>query len=637
MTAGINSTLKTLAATALMLVTACAAAAEKTPAAPTAQTAEIAPLAERLPEDEIIYFVLPDRFENADPTNDAGGLPGGRLDHGFDPTNNGFFHGGDIAGLTSQLDYLQALGISAIWLSPIFENKPVQGAPGLESAGYHGYWITDFLNVDPHFGTRDEFRAFVNAAHARGMKVYMDIITNHSADVIQYEECHGPNASDEWRDSNACPYRSKGEYPYTLSRGVSGSPINDGFLGDDPAHQTAENFARLTDHTYAYTPFVPATEADIKNPAWLNDIGVYHNRGDTRWEGENSTLGDFAGLDDLMTTNPAVVQGFIDIYSQWITDFRVDGFRIDTAKHVNPEFWQAFIPAIEAHAAAEGIENFHIFGEVYEFDPGQLAKFTVVDRLPTVLDFAFQGVARAVVADGEPARGFERLFNVDAVYAGGTQTARRLPTFLGNHDMGRFSGFVRDAHPDSSDSEKLARTELAHAIMLLARGVPTIYYGDEQGFVSDGGDRGARENMFASQVPDYNDNTLIGTDATTADRNFDTGHPLFTAIANLARLRHEHVALRRGEQLIRHTDLEGGLLAFSRFASPGADAKSGTEYIAVFNADETDREIDLPVDGRSNQWQALYGTCAAASSAPGSYGVRVPALGYILCRSEWED
>ena len=112
----------------------------------------------RPPEDEIVYFVLPDRFENGDTGNDNGGLEGGRLTTGFDPTHKGFYHGGDLKGLIARLDYIQGLGATAIWLGPIYKNKPVQGGPGQETAGYHGYWITDFLSVDPHFGNDADMR-----------------------------------------------------------------------------------------------------------------------------------------------------------------------------------------------------------------------------------------------------------------------------------------------------------------------------------------------------------------------------------------------------------------------------------------------------------------------------------------------
>ena len=89
--------------------------------------------------------------------------------------------------------------------------------------------------------------------------------------------------------------------------------------------------------------------------------------------------------------------------------------------------------------------------------------------------------------------------------------ARRQPVFLGNHDMGRFSGLLAQHDPDMATPELLQRVTLGHALMMFMRGVPVIYYGDEQGFVSDGGDQLARENMFPSQVAVYNDNQLLGT------------------------------------------------------------------------------------------------------------------------------
>ncbi len=620
--------IRSLGLAAALVIGGCAAVADQ-PAVSATPLPPLSPVGERLPQDEIIYFVMPDRFDNGDTSNDLGGLEGDRLVTGFDPTNNGFFHGGDLIGLTSQLDYIQGLGATAIWLTPIFENKPVQGPPGAESAGYHGYWITDFLNVDPHLGTREDFKAFVDAAHARGMKVYMDIITNHTADVIQYAECGTAAALGDSRPGSDCPYRSLGDYPWTRRGGAGGEAINDGFLGVDPRHMTAENFARLTDTNYAYTIEVPEAEADVKNPAWLNDPIHYHNRGHTSFEGESSRMGDFAGLDDLMTESPFVVQGMIEIYKQWITDFRVDGFRIDTAKHVNPEFWQVFIPAIEAHAKAEGIDHFHIFGEVYEFDPGQLAKFTTYDGIPTVLDFAFQGAVRGVVAEGQPARTLERLFEADKVYEGGEATGLQLPTFLGNHDMGRFAQFVREADPAISEQDALARLKLAHAKMMFLRGVPTIYYGDEQGFVSDGGDRPARENMFASQVADYNDNELIGTDATTAQRNFDTTHPLYTAIREMAAVRQSHAALRHGLQTVRYSGREDGVFIVSRF-----DEAAGREYVIGFNAGDAAMDVSIAVDARAGRWSAAIGRCQRESAAPGAYTMNLPAYGYVVCHAD---
>ena len=572
---------------------------------------------DRLPEDETIYFVLPDRFENGDVKNDTGGLKGDRMKTGFDPSAKGFYHGGDLKGLTQRLDYIQGMGITAIWFAPVFKNKPVQGGPGNESAGYHGYWITDFTQVDPHFGTNAEFKTFVDAAHARGMKVYMDIIANHTADVIYFTECKG---------KAECPYRSKADYPYWTKGGLKGAAINAGFLGEDD-HSEA-NFAKLTRSDYAYTPNVPLTEKNVKVPAWLNDPIYYHNRGNSTFRGESSRHGDFVGLDDLMTENPRVVQGFVDIYGKWIDDFGVDGFRIDTAKHVNPEFWQKFTPAILAKAKAKGIPNFHIFGEVFEDDmqPGKLARHTIRDGLPAVLDFAFAAGAVRSIGGNAPMDIWRDLIDQDVLYKNGADTARQLPTFLGNHDAGRFAKFVRDANSKADDAEILARVKLGHVMMMTARGVPTIYYGDEQGFAGDGGDQDAREDMFPSKVAVYNDNKLVGSVATTAASNFDTSQPIYRLISQLTKLRADNPALRRGGMRIRYAAEGSGLLAFTRTIN-GHDA-----ILVSINTSAAPQSANVEVDSGVQSFTKLAGDCSPAVSAPGSAAVSLPAFGYAICK-----
>jgi len=567
---------------------------------------------DRLPEDEVLYFLLPDRFENGDTANDRGGLKGDRLVTGFDPTAKGFYHGGDLKGLLKRLDYVEALGATAIWVGPIFKNKAVQGPKGQESAGYHGYWVTDFTRVDPHLGTDAEFKALVDAAHARGIKVYMDIIVNHTADVIQYREC------------GDCAYRPRADFPYGRKGGVAGEAINEGFAGD--GIRTPENFAHLTRPDYAYTPFVPAAEKDVKVPAWLNDPIYYHNRGNSTFAGESSTMGDFVGLDDVATEHPRVVEGMIEIFGGWIDRFGIDGFRIDTARHVNPEFWAAFVPAIEARAKAKGIANFHIFGEVADPDPAALARHTRVDKLPTVLDFAF---ARAVNAVSAGEAGTDRLatvFAADALYQGGEATALRLPTFIGNHDQGRAAWFLRKALPNAGASELLARDRLAHAMLLLLRGVPTIYSGDEQGFVGDGDDQNAREDMFASRTAVYTDNVLLGSDRTNAVANFNRDHPLFREIATLSKLRRAHPALTRGRQVTRFASDKPGLFAVSRF-----DPVDGSEVLIAFNSSPQPWTGNIEVDSASAGFTALVGACPATAVAPGSITLSIPAFGYAVC------
>jgi glycosidase len=574
---------------------------------------------QRAPSEEVVYFVLPDRFANGDPKNDRGGLKGDRLKTGFDPAAKGFFHGGDLKGLKDKLTYLEELGITAIWFAPIFQNKPVQGPKGDESAGYHGYWVTDFTRPDAHFGTRAEFKAFVDAAHARGMKVYMDIITNHTADVIRYKD----------GDAGNYEYRSKGDYPYSRRGGVNGAPINPGFMGDEDSSEA--NFAKLTDPSYAYVPEVPAAERNVKVPAWLNDPIYYHNRGNSSFTGEDSRFGDFSGLDDLFTEHPRVRQGMIDIYGAWIDDFGIDGFRIDTARHVDPGFWQVFVPAMLERARAKGIPNFAMFGEVFKDIPqnGYIAEYTRRDKLPQVLDFAFQASVREVLGRGKGTVVLAQLFDGDVLYEGGEAAALNLPTFLGNHDMGRFAWMVKQDRPGIGQDELLQRTLLAHAMLMTLRGAPVIYYGDEQGFVGAGGDQLAREDMFPSKTAVYNAIPLIGTDKTTADDNFDTDHPLFRAIAGLARLRAAHPALRKGRQLVRHYEQTEGLFAVTRL-----DEASGEEVLIVFNTAPAARSGNVALGHDAEHFTQLAGSCPAAVTAPGSARLTLPRFGWAVCRVE---
>lgn len=555
-------------------------------AAPAAMAGPLEDLRARSPEQEVIYFVLPDRFENGDPSNDAGGLKGGKLATGFDPTDKAFYHGGDLKGLAARLGYIQNLGATAIWVGPIFRNKPVQGPKGGESAGYHGYWITDFTHVDPHFGTDADFKALVDAAHARGMKVYMDIIVNHTADVIQYRE----GAAEGY------PYRSKADYPAS-----------------------------------AYTPFVPRDEERVKAPAWLNDPAYYHNRGNTDWKGESAQLGDFVGLDDLATEDPRVLEGMIAIYGDWIDKYGIDGFRIDTAKHVNPEFWRAFVLAMKARAAAKGIPNFHIFGEVMtgDYDPALLASWTRNAGLPGVLDFAFMhAVLKA--AGGGSSEELARLPDDDGLYEGGAKAALQLPTFLGNHDAGRAAMFLKAANPAMSADELLKRDELAHAMLLTLRGVPTIYYGDEQGFTGAGGDQLSRQDMFASKVAIYNGEALVGTAKTTATESFDPVHPLYRLIAQLSALRVKTAALTDGRSVTRAASEKPGLVAVSRF-----DPTTGREVLLAFNTSTVPVSAAVAVDPASLSFATLAGTaCAARASAPGSVRVDLPPLGFAVCAAK---
>jgi alpha-amylase len=565
--------------------------------------------------DEDFYFVMADRFKNGDTSNDTGGLGADRLVSGFDPTAKGFYNGGDLKGIAAQLDYIQGLGTDSIWLTPSFKNKAVQLEDG-PSAGYHGYWITDFTQIDPHLGTNADLSALVSAAHTRGMKVYFDIITNHTADVIGYQE----GARTAYVSKDQVPYRTAGGAPF-----------------DDRDYAGTNTFPALDPATsFPYHPVLDAAETNLKVPAWLNDTTLYHNRGNTTFTGEDSQYGDFFGLDDLFTENPKVVDGFIDVYRTWIRDFGIDGFRIDTMKHVNDEFWQKFGPGIVDYAHAHGKPEFFMFGEVALDGSGAASKsftshYTTHDKMQAILDFPFQDAARNFASRGQGNSQLAAFFANDDWYTDADSNVYELPTFLGNHDMGRIGFFVTSDNPGAGDPELVARDELAHQLMYFSRGNPVVYYGDEQGFTGSGGDQVARQTMFASQVPEYLDDDLLGTTATHATDNFVTTHPIYRAISDLAAVTAANPALRNGAQQVRYASSGPGVFAFSRI-----DRKQQREYVVALNNSETAQSADVPTYVAGRSFQKVYGegAGAATSGADRTLQLTVPPLSAVVYASD---
>jgi glycosidase len=278
-------------------------------------------------------------------------------------------------------------------------------------------------------------------------------------------------------------------------------------------------------------------------------------------------------------------------------------------------------------ARARGIRNFHIFGEVMEFEPEVLAHYTRVDKFPAVNDFALQSAIVDVIAKRAAPDRLARVFEADARYSGGEATARRLVTLVSNHDVKRIGRAIRSGNPEAGEDEILKRAVLANAILLHARGVPALYYGDEQGFIGDGDiDQDSREDMFATQVSSYRDDRLIGGGQRTGQSHFDDRHPLFRAIAEMARRRAQDPALRRGRQITRLAAGAPGLFAFSRLL-----AGSG-ETLVVINASTSGQTAVVRVEGSSRNWESMHGSCAQSAGTEG-YAIRVPPLDYVVCKS----
>lgn len=512
-------------------------------------------------DKEVIYFVMPDRYRNGDTSNDN--------QPGFNPTHTAFFHGGDLRGLTGNckdddgLARLKNLGFTAIWMTPLVVQQP----PTEGGAGYHGYWGVDFLNVEPRLGSNDDLVKLSECAKKLGLKLILDVVTNHTGDIIWYN---------------------------------------------------------------GREPYIPEKFKGIKNPAWLNEISNYHNAGDMNncWSGGSCTRdGDFFGLDDLATEKEVVYRGFADIYGEWIDRYGFEGFRVDTARHVDTKFFKNWSPLINKAAEQKGISDFTIFGEVWEPDPIALMNFIRVNKMQTALDFPFQRVAVDYAASSSSASVLENLFAYDDYYTSSNSSASSLVTFLGNHDMGRVA-FLINAKRVNPQSQLLARVKLAHVLLYLSRGIPTVYYGDEVGMTGseNGNDQRARQDMFPTQVEMWKNEPRVGSKPVKDGDSFsEKSHPISDLLKNLGQLRKEHPALANGQMQIRYA--KGPLFIFSKRA-----VGENTEYLIALNNSSKKVSATVPT-ATSGNWEKLLGS-ASFEGNRSEVSIRLSPFGYAVLRGK---
>jgi glycosidase len=260
-----------------------------------------------------------------------------------------------------------------------------------------------------------------------------------------------------------------------------------------------------------------------------------------------------------------------------------------------------------------------MYGEAYSFEPELLSTFLTEGKMPSVLDFALQGSIEAVVVNQKGTSELTKLFAKDHLYKHEDGfNANHLVSFTGNHDMGRIAYRLKSSDFNYSESEMVERTLLAHALMYFSRGVPVIYYGDEQGFVGDGGDQDSRQNMMPSLVKTYNDDDLLATDKTTADDNFDTSHLFYQRFAEYAELYQAYIALRQGEQSILFSQDEPGLFAIKR----AYKGEQGKQNLAVIFNTSTKSQSIKPT-GMSENAKLIY------QSVEGEKG-QVAGLGFSV-------
>ena len=488
---------------------------------------------------DLIYFVMPDRYKDGDKKNNDNG--------GFNTSLTAFYHGGDLKGLTGTcepgddgLARIKSLGFTAVWLTPLVTQQEAIGA----GSGYHGYWGVDFLNVDPHLGTNADMLEFSKCAKKLGLKIVLDVVTNHTGDVIKY-------------------------------------------LGN--------------------SPYIPAEFKNLKNPAWLNDLNNYHNVGDVGrcWGNGNCTkLGDFYGLDDLATEKPVVYKGWADVYGRWISKYGISAFRVDTARHVDDKFFKNWSPLIKTTAKKSGIKDFTIFGEVFDYSTLNLMTYVRQNKIETVLDFPFQAKATEYASGYSNAPTLSALFENDDYYISAQSSPSNLVTFLGNHDVGRVGYIIANKRIQPVD-QLLPRTNLANALMYFSRGIPVVYYGDEVGMTgsNSGKDQFARQDMFKTDIELWKKETRVGGlpigdgDAFSATSQ----SPVANYLIKLAEIRKSNPALANGPMLERYS--KNALYVISK-----KDVVQNREYIVAFNNSDTDEIVTVTTATSGGDWTQILGT-----------------------------
>lgn len=409
-------------------------------------------------DNATVYFVVTDRFENGNPANDSSF---GRTRDGA--MEVGTFHGGDLAGLTERLDHLSALGVNAVWITP-----PVEQITGWVGGGdgsfrhypYHGYWANDFTKLDPNFGTEAELSAFVDAAHARGIRVIFDVVMNHPG------------------------YASMQEIATYLPTVIQ------------PGWESWAPGAGETWHSY-HAQFIDYTNPDWANwwgPRWIRAglAGGYDSPGQDDLKRSLASLPDFRtedfraaelppfyaqkDTDAVFVPDFTVRDYLVSWHADWVRRFGIDGFRADTAKHVELAAWAELDQAATAALAAWKAENpekalddrpFWMTGEVFPHGVVKDAYFTT-GGFDSLINFDFQTAAPRIIED------FELLDGLYETYAGtiNTDPDFNVLSYISSHDTNLFFALT---------SQSLEKQLQVGTALLLAPGGVQIFYGDESG------------------------------------------------------------------------------------------------------------------------------------------------------------
>lgn len=553
-------------------------------------------------EDQNLYFLLLDRFSDGreDGFSDIDGNPVQGTtpvfrvgDVGNAPRQQWWdsrthWLGGTLKGVESKIGYLKRLGVTAVWISPVF--KQVAWADS-----YHGYGIQNFLDIDPHFGTREDLKRFVEKAHEAGIYVILDIILNHTGDVFDY------NADRYWT-------------------------VRDGHSFMEPRWdgQTYAVKNWRDDKGNSQPPFGTLTSAGAANlwphgavwPSELQNMQTFRRKGEIRgWDYDPEFLeGDFFGLKDLYlgegpvdTFQPSpALSALAAIYKFWIAYADVDGYRIDTVKHIELGASRFFVSAIHEFSQSIGKENFYLIGEI---TGGRNRAFRTLEETginaALGIDDVPQKLEGMIRGTDEP-NDYFKLFRNSVLVNKDSHVwfNNKIVTMFNDHDMvGRRKARLASYFGTRDEAERAIVT--AVALNSTTMGIPCLYYGTEQCFngADNDSDAALRETMFGGAYGSWQ----------TKDRHFfDESSWTYRKIAEILALRRQYIALRRGRQYLRPISGDG-----KSFGLPTRIGSGPILSVIAWSRIFADQEMIVAVNTDVNQRQSAWVTVEQSLHAEG--------------------
>jgi glycosidase len=551
-------------------------------------------------EDQVLYFLLVDRFSDGNERGGFGDDSGSPVSFGATPLHTeedsnridyddwlragNTWQGGTIKGLKSKLGYLKRLGITALWVSPVFRQVAFEPS-------YHGYGIQNFLDVDPHFGTRKELREFVQAAHAHGIYVILDIIAHHTGDVFSYDpDRYAMQDVGTGRMYNDPRWDGK---PYAVHgfNDRTGQPI----IIADPEYR-----ARLES----------SWPDGAVWPREFQDLAKFRRNGHiNNWDYAPEYLeGDMFALKTLNLWSQqegetrqisSALACLVLTYCFWMAYADLDGFRIDAAKHMGVQALRSFCDSIREFAESIGKEKFLLVGEI---GGGREKAWEVVAQ--TGLDAALGiedvpgKLERMVSGDGNP----EEYFSVFQNWVLEDTSQHRwyrnkVVTLVDDHDQVR-KGTQKMRFCGDREHKDLVFNVIA--TQLTTMGIPCIYYGTEQEFDSGGRPSGSdsvlRESMFGGD---------FGGKCTRGRHFFDETGPLYQALSRLINLRRNLLPLRRGRQMLHQISGDG--VSFGLPHRMGAKMLSVVSWSRIF----VDQEVLVALSTEREHPLTAYSTVAS--------------------------